>query len=338
MWWHILIGVVILFAGILDLIWTTLGTHGGGPLSSPLMNLTWNGLVALHRRSPHHRLLSFAGSFLLFSLLLFWVAIEWAGWVLVFGGTKSGLVVAKTGEAVDFWTRMYFVGSTMFTAGTNEFVPRGGAWQMATALTAGSGLIVVTVGITYVIAVLDAAIGKRTVATFIWDMGATPERIIDRAWDGERFIGLDQHLVDLAAALEQYGENHLAYPILHYFHAENRRTAAALRVAALFDALLLMGEGCAPDVRPPRIILLSARDAVEGFAEVIEEELGVAAEQPPPRPDRNILLSRGIPACSEAEFNAAVDKEHEVRRRLLGAVEQAGWTWPELASTQQNPT
>ncbi len=91
--------------------------------------------------------------------------------------------------------------------------------------------------------------------------------------------------------IETFAEQHLAYPILQYYTAENRRTAAPLRLAALYDTLMLLSEGAASEVRPPRLLIHGCRDAVRGFTEVIAAEFVKPAEDPPPWPDLNILVS-----------------------------------------------
>ena len=61
----IVAGAIIILAAGVDLVWTTLGTHGGGPVSDTLLNRIWKLLLLLHRRRPRHRLLSYAGSVML---------------------------------------------------------------------------------------------------------------------------------------------------------------------------------------------------------------------------------------------------------------------------------
>lgn len=336
MWW-LIAGIVVLLAAFVDLLWTTLGTHGGGPLSGPLTRIAWRAMRWVHERGPFHRLLSFAGSVLLFCLLLFWIFLVWLGWTLVFTGAPSAVLVEKTGAAVDVWSRIYFVAALMFTPGTSEYVPNGGTWKVVSSLAAGSGLVVVTLAITYILAVLNAAVGKRTVGSFIWDMGATPELIIDRAWTGKTFDDLDQYLIELVAALELLAENHLAYPILQYFHSENRRTATPLRIAALFDTLILLSEGTDLSVRPPKLGMFSACDAVRCLTEVLEEEFVKPADQAPPHPDLQILRSRRIPSRNEKEFHDAVDRFADIRRSLLGMIHDAGWEWTDVLRTEMNP-
>src|SRR2546423_15106384 len=53
-------GLLLIAAVVVDLVWTTLGTHGGGPLTVHGMRNLWRGVIALHRRRPAHPAPSFA--------------------------------------------------------------------------------------------------------------------------------------------------------------------------------------------------------------------------------------------------------------------------------------
>jgi hypothetical protein len=335
--WFVVGGIVVLLAGAVDLVWTTLGTHGGGPISAPLTRLLWRAMVSVHRWKPHHRLLSFGGSLILLFLLGFWIFLVWLGWVLILSGSPAAVVAAKSHGAAGLIERIFFAGATMFTSGTSEFAPGGHIWQIVTTLIDASGLSVVTLSITYLLAVLGAIVEKRALASMIWDIGGTPERIIDRAWTGEAYTPLDNLLTALMAAIEKFGEQHLAYPILQYFHAENHRAAAPLRIAALHDTLLLLGAGTAPHARPPRILVESALDSIRGFAEVIAREYVSAPDDPPPPPDLEILRARNIPLADPASFRAALDGVYDVRRLLRGMIHEAGWTWDDIFNTNLRP-
>ena len=330
-------GILVLLAAIVDLFWTTLGTHGGGRISAPITRVLWAAVRKIHQRRPFHRVLSFVGSILLFGLVLFWVLLVWLGWTLVFTGSPTAVIVEKTGEPVDVWTRIYFVASLMFTPGSSQYVPNGSVWKIAASLAAGSGLVVVTLSITYILSVLSAIIEKRTLASAVWDIGGTPERIIDRSWTGEKFEDIQQHMIEIITGLELLAENHLAYPIIEYFHGENRRVAAPLRIAALYDTLLLLREGVDASVRPPKLVLYSTCDAIENLTDVLLGEFISPAKEPPPRPDFEILRSRAVPVRDEKEYIAAVESYNEVRRRLLGMIHDSGWTWEDVFNMKSEP-
>jgi hypothetical protein len=52
------VGAAILLGNAFDIAWTTLGTHGGGPISGPTLSVFWKLAVRLHKRHKKHRILS----------------------------------------------------------------------------------------------------------------------------------------------------------------------------------------------------------------------------------------------------------------------------------------
>src|SRR2546430_17643994 len=162
--WLVMAGVIVLVVGSVDLIWTTLGTHGGGPISAPIAKILWKGMTTIHRRMPQHRALSFGGSVILLSLIGSWLLMVLVGWTLVFEGAPHAVVELQTRHPADFVSRVYFVGAMMFTSGTSEYAPGGPVWQIAAIFVSASGLFVVTLSITYLLAVLGAIVEKRALA------------------------------------------------------------------------------------------------------------------------------------------------------------------------------
>src|ERR1051326_5999075 len=88
-------GSLLILAVAVDLIWTTLGTHGGGPLTGRAMRILWRGIIALRGRSEAHRLLSFVGSIMLALTVVVWMGLLWLGCFAIFmarggaGGTSG---------------------------------------------------------------------------------------------------------------------------------------------------------------------------------------------------------------------------------------------------------
>ena len=57
--------------------------------------------------------------------------------------------------------------------------------------------------------------------------GETPADILGNAWNGNTFEPLTIHLANLAPSLSRLAQQHMAYPILHYFHSAERSLALA---------------------------------------------------------------------------------------------------------------
>jgi hypothetical protein len=76
--------------------------------------------------------------------------------------------------------------------------------------------------------------------------------------------------------------------------------------------------------------LAPIRDALTGFAHVIENEFVEAAATAPPPPSLAPIREYGVPAVGDAEFAEAVREADKVRRFLLGLVDGDGWTWDDV--------
>src|SRR6185369_10582482 len=84
-------GILLVLAATVDVVWTSLGTHGGGPISGQVTKLLWRICVRLHNYK-HHKLLSFAGSLIIVLLLMLWVGMLWAGWFCIFSSSTNAIV------------------------------------------------------------------------------------------------------------------------------------------------------------------------------------------------------------------------------------------------------
>jgi len=117
----------------------------------------------------------------------------------------------------------YFTGFLVVTLGTGDFVASTSWWRVLTDVAAFSGLFLVTLAITYLTSVVSAVVARRTLAIHVNALGGSATDILARGWDGERFSpGFTQHLVMLTDKLTMSAEQHLAYPVLHYFHTHHR--------------------------------------------------------------------------------------------------------------------
>ena len=195
------VGLAIVALALVDLLWTTIAAgSGGGPLTRRLGAVLWRGALALHARRPGHGLLASAGPVIVFSLFLSWVATVLAGWCLVFLSTEDAVRESSTGLAADVVDRIYFTGYTVFTLGIGDYRPGDGVWQLLTVAATGTGLVLVTVGITYLVGVASAVTERRQLASSIAALGDNAESILVRAWNGRDFGALRDHLVSLTCS------------------------------------------------------------------------------------------------------------------------------------------
>lgn len=326
---HLVLGILILLIALVDLLWTTLWVDGGGgPLSSRAATGLWRGL----RRVGGHdsRLLHLAGPLILLFSLILWIGLIWAGWTLIFAGNETALIDTRDGGPISWTERIYFVAYTLFTMGNGDFTPRDGVWQIATALTTASGMLFVTMAVSYVISVLGAVVNKRSFASTVTGLGKRGEELVRTGWDGEDFHGLDLTINTLNSELSQLAKQHKAYPILHYYHAKEEDDSSAMAVAVYDEALTLLHFGIPEDQQFNAVPVKTARSSVQSYLETLNSAFIKPADEAPPPPDLNRLRDADIPTVSDAEFDTALDELSERRRKLLGVVTADAYQWPSV--------
>ena len=224
--------------------------------------------------------------------------------------------------------RFYFVGYSLFTMGNGDFTPKDGIWQIVTSLTTASGMLFVTLIVSYVISVLEAVTQKRAFASNVSGLGQRGETIVRSAWNGETFDGLELPLNSFTTEINELTTNHQAYPILHYFYTDQRKYATVLSIVALDEALTLLRFGVSEDERPSKAILENARASVGNYLQLVTSSFGHTAVEEPPAPDLDIVREAGVPTVSDEAFSQSLTEAEKRRKRLLGLVEADARAWP----------
>ena len=322
-----ILGVALLLSGILDILWTTLWVEGGaGPSPSRLTTWAWK---SVRRFGRHDTLFSLFGPAVLTLTIAIWVILLWAGWALLFAVDDTAVLSSSTRMPVGWVDRIYFAGYLVFTLGNGDFMPNGRIWQIATVLASGTGLLLLTLIITYVGSVISAVVDKRSFANQVTGFGMSAEDFLRSGWNGGDFHTFDLPLSTLSTQLIQITEQHFAYPILHYYRGAQPSKSPAIALAVLDDALTILRFGVPPDVQPNTATLSSGRAAVQGFLDTLHSAFMKPSESPPPTPTLAALRQADIPTVTDEQFEAAIRQLEERRRSLLGLVRDAGWDWPQ---------
>ncbi|MFC4542677.1 ion channel [Halosolutus amylolyticus] len=325
--WYLLLGVVLLGGVTVDLLWTTLWiSEGAGPLTSLLMAWTWRALRTVG--PENNRLLSLSGPLILALGLSTWIVLLWSGWTLVFASAEHVLVDTLRRGPITWTDRVYFTGYAIFTLGNGDFAPREGSWQVLTVLASASGLLFITLSITYMLSLLDAVTQKRSFASTVRTLGPSSEEILRTSWDEDGFRGLDLPLNAITTQLNTLTTNHKAYPILHYFYSQQPNEAAVLGIVILDELLTLLRCGVPEAVRPDAILVRSARTSVQNYLRTLQHTFVEPADRTPPPPDLGRLREGNVPTVSDDEFASSLDELSDRRRVLLGLVDSDERDWP----------
>ena len=321
------IGVALVVVTMVEVIWTTIAAgSGAGPVTSRATRSLWAVALAIHGRRPSHRLLTAAGVGITASMLALWMAMVLVGWVLIFDSAEGAVRSASTAEPAPFVSRVYFVGYTVFTLGNGEFVPGDGAWQIATATATGTGLILITVSITYLVPVAGAVAQRRQLGSYIASLGGTPHEIITRAWNGDDFGALADHLVALTPLVHDARQRHLTYPMLHYFHSSDVESALGPNIANLDMAIQLLHFAVASNKRPEPAATEPLDRAVASFLETLRSAFFRADDDGLRLPALSPLREAGIPTVHDEEFEQSASETAHRRQLLAGLLKNDGWT------------
>ena len=243
----------------------------------------------------------------------------------MFASSEHAVVDSTTSAPATLVERLYYVGFVVFTLGVGDFVPGGPVWQVLTVVATFLGLFLVTLAVTYFLSVVSAAVERQALAASVSALGTTAEQIVVGGWEGDAFSSaFVQHLVQLSGRVAMLGEQHLAYPVLHFFVGAERVTVAPLAISRLDDAVLLLEHGVAPSSRPPVSATHPVRASIDRYLSSVTAPVPEQAE-PPPAPSVHELAAYGVPVVEPQEFAAHVAAGADRRRRLASLVLSQGW-------------
>ncbi len=235
-----------------DAVQTTLSASKSGPITRFLGWFAWYMALWLYRRSSRHGVLKAVGPWVTVVLMMTWVGLVWLGWWLVFNSHEVAVFHPSTGTYANPVERLYFVGYTITTLGYGDFVAGTGKWQILAVLAAANGFFLLTLAVTYILSVMSAVVQKRQLAISIHALGDTPKDIVSQLGEEGDFSELASQVDDLKSTIISVGQQHLAYPVLHYYHQGHAERALPVALFRLYQVLAIVCHGStslAPSVR-----------------------------------------------------------------------------------------
>ena len=219
-------GLVLLALIVFDIYATVLHSSARyGPVGESLNRSVWRltRVMGFRLSRPNrHRLLNMVGPLLLPLLIVVYVVLLVLAFALVYyphipsGFTFSG------GHPEPGWTdAIYFSGITLTTVGYGDVAPRLTALRFLALFESASGLVVISLAITYMLTVYTALERKRAVAVSLYHQageGADVAGFIVHHFVEGRFYGLRDALRTVMRDLQALLESHIDHPVIHYFH------------------------------------------------------------------------------------------------------------------------
>lgn len=316
----LLVGLIIY-----DAVKTTLAATGAGPITGWLGRLVWLVALWMHRRLGRKGVLRAVGPWLTVGLITVWVGLVWLGWWLVFSSHEVAVFHPASGTYANPLERLYFVGYTLTTLGYGDFVAGTGKWQVLSVLAAANGFFLLTLAVTYILSVMSALVQKRQLALSIHTLGATPAGIVSRFGESGNIEELARQADGLKATIISVGQQHLAYPILHYYHQPVPNQALPVALFRLYQSLAIVcygHESLSPSVR---FQLESTLHALNGFLGVLDHDFLRPARQAP-KIDTAWLPATASLATPPERLRQDLE-QLESQRLWLAFIHKDGWDW-----------
>lgn len=338
-WIWLAIGLALVGAVCLDVVLTTiLVSRGSGPLTEVVTWLCSRLGDAARRFYPPA--LTGLGPFTVCAILLTWGALLCTGWLLVFCALSESFMRASGGGPAPFLDRLYHVLVVVWGRGSGPAEPSG-AWFLAEQAAGLTGLLIVSLSISYVIPIVGAVAHMRHVASSIHALGRTPLELLTRAWreDEQDFGGLHLHCVQLGSGLCLAAQRHLAYPPLQFFYSPSADAAISVQLAKLHVTLDLLDHACLRQI--DRCTLESTRNSLGGLLQRLGTDGSAGRGQAFELPDLSPLADAGIPLRPRAEAERRLREQRDAYDELTRLLVSSGFDWEQVLEVdgegQANP-
>jgi hypothetical protein len=214
--------------------------------------------------------LGFYGPISMLFLIGYWAV----GLVFSFGLMQygAGSAVNLTGKTPSFYTDLYLSGTTFFTLGLGDVVPRSGLARVLVVAEAGFGFGFLAAMIGYLPFIYGAFSSRETNITLLDARAGTPPtagELLRRHSYPTGHEALRDLLKDWERWCAELLESHLSYPVLAYFRSQHDNQSWIGSLTAILDtcALTIAGieDSCA---KQAELTFAIARHAVVDLCQV----------------------------------------------------------------------
>ena len=218
--------------------------------------------------------------------LLFLIGVWAIGLVFAFGMMQygAGSAVNLTGTNSSFYTDVYLSGTTFFTLGLGDVVPRSGMARFLVVAEAGFGFGFLAAVIGYLPFIYGAFADRETNIVLLDARAGTPPTA-GELFRRHSYANGNEALGELLKEWERWSaqllESHLSYPVLAYFRSQHDNQSWIGSLTCILDACALTIAGvkgaCA---KQAELTFAIARHAVVDLCQVF------SATPHPPTVDR----------------------------------------------------
>jgi hypothetical protein len=322
--------------------------------------VTWTPWAALARHTRNRKLreqiYSIFGPGSLLLLLVLWALLLTFGFAGLFFslGTPFADSMAAPNHLAHLRTDLYVSGTTLFTLGLGDVLPRTLIARALIILESATGLGLVALVIGYV-PVLYGAFSHREISVALLDARAGSPPTSTELLRRHAFDGGQDALITLFVEWERWSaeilESHISYPILCYYRSQHDNQSWLSALTAVLDSCaLLISVAPGHASRQAQLTFAMARHALVDLGHVFHLEKEEAAWRARGGPDRlppenfdrvcDLILDAGLRLCGDPDAPArlhALRALYEPHAKALAdylGMSLPGWVPEPLAKDQ----
>ncbi|MAZ25489.1 MAG: hypothetical protein CL868_00225 [Cytophagaceae bacterium] len=326
----LIIGILIYLTIVVDMIMTTVTVKGGGWLTNKISKYVWKFFLRICINNGKSKFLTHVGYLLLLFIIIFWVFMLNVSFTLVLLSDDSSIINSTTKQPADIWEKIYYSGFSLSTLGIGDYIANSNGWRFVTILYSFTGLILITMSITYFIPVLNAVIKKRKLGILLSSLGKDPQGILLNAWNEYNWDAYQFQLLSLSDEIVEHSQNHRAYPIIHYFYNNKKEKAIILQIARLNEAIFILKEYIKQDIISQSNQWNNIDVALDNYVEVVIEVSGAKLTENTPRGSSLNKLKKIDLIRKDIEIKKPSEKMQKRRMVLYHLVKEDGWDWKDV--------
>jgi hypothetical protein len=279
-------------------------------------------------RKSRDSFLGFYGPISLLVLIGVWAV----GLVLSFGMMQygAGSALNVSGLTPSIWTDLYLSGTTFFTLGLGDVVPRSGLSRFLVVTESGFGFGFLAAVIGY-LPFIYGAFSERETEIVLLDARAGTPPSAGELMRRHAHSGGQEQLRELLANWERWSaqllESHLSYPVLAYFRSQHDNQSWISSLTAILDTCALTISGMETNcARQAQLTFAIARHAVVDLCQVF-------SVTPKPLPEsrlsaetlaliRKTLAEHGMRLFETPEADQKLETLRQLYEPYVGALAQ----------------
>lgn len=318
-------GLFITLLTIYDMILTILSPRGAGLVADRISRGVWRVCLMATGRDGRNNLLRFVGPMLLLIVVLNWIILLWIGnTLIVYSDSEALWSSANNTYVTGFIEKMYFIAYVLSSMGSGDFTPSGDWWMFYTGFISYTGLVFISLGISFLIPVVEAITLKRQLSLRIHNLGRNPKEILER-YDKNKYKELLELFSELEPDLLTLAQYHLAYPVIHYFHSKNLFESIPVKFVTLDETMSIMLYRIQRDNLADVNSLERSYSSMSYYLSTLATAFIKPDDDEPKRPETTYLSD--APKDSTPRGTSTEQNLIDRRKLLLAYLQNDGWGW-----------